>query len=141
MLVPLPKGVATEIRPEVAPVGTAVAIVVVVEEVTAACMTLNLTSLLAGTASKFVPVMVTAVPGVPVVGVKFVIVGAPLLAVTVKAVGLVAELVTLMTLIGPVVAPEGTVVLISVPVADVTVARIPLKMTMFSVAVVLKPVP
>ena len=137
----LPKAVVTEIRPDPVAVGTVVAMVVAVEELTAAWVILNLTSLPAGTVSKFVPVMVTAVPAVPMVGVKFVIVGAPVEAVTVKAVPLAAELVSVMTLIGPVVAPEGTAVRISVPVAEVTVARIPLKMTMFSLAVLLKPVP
>jgi hypothetical protein len=44
-----------------------------------------------GVVSKFVPVIVTAVPGVPMVGVKPVIVGTPLLAVTVNAVLLEVE--------------------------------------------------
>jgi hypothetical protein len=54
---------------------------------------------------KLVPVMVTAVPSVPLVGEKEAIWG-----VTMKLVELVAAPTVLVTLIGPVVAPAGTVV-------------------------------
>ena len=46
------------------------------------------------------------------VGVKLVIVGAPVEAVMVKTDALVAEPVGVVTAIGPVVAPEGTLVTI-----------------------------
>jgi len=62
--------------------------------------------------SKFVPEMVTAVPGVPIAGVKPLIVGAPLAAVTVKDVELVAGPLGVVIVIGPVVAPDGTAVTI-----------------------------
>ena len=43
--------------------------------------------------------------------------------------------------IGPVVEPAGTLVTISVLVAEVTLAAVPLNVTIFSLAVVLKPEP
>jgi hypothetical protein len=102
---------------------------------------LNLTSFLAEVVSKFVPVMVTAVPGVPMVGVNPVTVGAPVELVTMKAAALVAEPAGDVTAIGPVVAPEGTLVVIWVRVAEVTVAATPLNITVFWLAVVENPVP
>jgi hypothetical protein len=59
---------------------------------------------------KFVPVMVTEVTTVPLVGVKLVIVGGG--AVTVKLLALVAVPPGVVTLTVPVVAPEGTVAVI-----------------------------
>ena len=56
---------------------------------------------------KFVPLIVTLVPVDPLVGVKLVIVGA--LALTVKLAALVAVPADVVTLSGPVVAPDGTV--------------------------------
>src|SRR5262249_51414854 len=102
--------------------------------------TLSFALLLEGITSKFVPAMVTAVPTVPMTGVKPVIVGAAGLS-TVKVVLLVAEPVGVVTLIAPVVAPDGTVVKSFVTVAEVTVAATPLKVTVFWLGVVLKPVP
>ncbi|MFZ0747964.1 MAG: hypothetical protein WAM70_01295, partial [Pyrinomonadaceae bacterium] len=73
--------------------------------------------------SKFVPVIVTAVPAGPIVGVKPEIEGAPVvLAPTVKEVLLVADPFGEVTAIGPVVAPDGTVTRSWVAVADETVA-------------------
>src|SRR6185503_10485226 len=63
----------------------------------------------------FVPVIVTLVPTGPLVGVKFVIVGA---GITVKLAALVAVPPGVVTLSGPVVAPAGTVAWIAV--AEVT---------------------
>ena len=57
---------------------------------------------------KLVPLIVTVVFTGPPVGVKLVIVGG--LAVTVKVLALVAVPPGVVTLIGPVVAPAGTVV-------------------------------
>ena len=56
---------------------------------------------------KFVPLIVTLVPTGPLAGEKLVIVGA--LAVTVNAVALVAVPPGVVTAMGPVVAPAGTV--------------------------------
>ena len=80
--------------------------------------------------SKFVPEIETAVPTVPMLGVNPVIVGAPLAAVTVKDAVLVAEPFGAMTVIGPVAAPVGTVVMICVAVAEPTEALVPLKLTL-----------
>ncbi len=55
---------------------------------------------------KFVPLIVTLAPTVPLVGVTLVIVGA---GITVKLVALVAVPPGVVTLTGPVVAPVGTV--------------------------------
>lgn len=74
---------------------------------------------------KFVPVIVTVVPTLPDVGVNDVIVGmAP--TVTVKLVALVAVFPPTVTVIFPVVAPAGTVVVIEVAVLAVTTAVVPL---------------
>ena len=74
---------------------------------------------------KFVPVIVTVVPTLPDVGVNDVIVGmAP--AVTVKLVALVAVFPPTVTVIFPVDAPAGTVVVIEVAVLAVTTAVVPL---------------
>lgn len=113
---------------------------VLVLELTTAGRVLNVTLLFEGVVSKLVPVMVTAVPGVPMVGVNPVIVGA-LLEATVNGVLLTAEPLGVMTLIGPVVAPAGTVVTIALVVAEVTDAATPLNWTVFSARVALKPVP
>jgi len=98
---------------------------------TVAKLTLNFTVLLAETASNFVPAMVTAVPTFAIVGLKLLIVGAPLSDVTVKGALLVAVPVGVVTLIVPVVAPAGTVVTNWVVLANVTVAAVPLKLSIF----------
>jgi hypothetical protein len=79
---------------------------------------------LAGVGSKLVPVIVTAVPTVPIVGVKLVIVGTPVAppVVTVNATLLVTVPAPTVTLTGPVVAPLGTVTTRWVIEAAVTVA-------------------
>jgi len=101
---------------------------------------LNLDLLFAATGSKFVPVIVTLVPVTPIVGVKLVMVGKPA-APTTNGVLLVTFPEGVVTEMGPVVAPAGTLVLIFVVVAAVTVAATPLNVTVFWLAVVLKPVP
>jgi hypothetical protein len=85
--------------------------------------------------------MVTAVPMAPIAGLRLVMVGAPLVAVTTKLVLLVADPAGAVTLIGPVVAPAGTLVTMEVAVEDVTVAVTPLNLTVFWLGVALKPVP
>src|SRR5207247_8159883 len=77
---------------------------------------------------KFVPLICTVVPTGPLVGEKLLIVGG--LAVTVKLPVLVAVPPEVVTLIGPLVAPLGTVA--EIVVAEVTVkfvALVPLKRT------------
>ena len=74
--------------------------------------------------------IVTAVPVVPILGVKLVIVGA-LDVLTVNEALLAAEPEGEVTLMGPLVAPAGTHVVISVAVDEVTVAVTPLKVTVF----------
>ena len=66
---------------------------------------------------KLAPVMVTLLPTSPLVGEKLVMVGG--LAVTVKALPLVAVPLGVVTLRSPVVAPLGTVAVIEID--DVTV--------------------
>ena len=56
---------------------------------------------------KFVPPIVTLAPSAPLVGVKLAIVGG---LTTVKSVGPIAVPPAVVTLTGPVVAPDGTVV-------------------------------
>ena len=69
---------------------------------------LNLTDV---TPVRFVPVIVTDVPTAPLVGVKLVIVGG---AATVNVVALVTVPPSVVTAIGPVVAPAGTAATICV---------------------------
>jgi hypothetical protein len=121
------------ICPVVAPDGTVVTISVLVALVTVAVTPLNLTTSLAIAVSKPVPVMVTFVPTEPLEGEKLVIEG-----VTVKSDDDVAVRLPTVTLIRPVVAPDGTVATISVLVALVTVAEVPLNATELLAAVVLK---
>jgi hypothetical protein len=70
--------------PEAVAEGAVVAIVVDVAVLTVAWPAFNLSWSLAGVVLKFVPTMFTAAPAIPLVGLKFVMVGAPLLDVTVK---------------------------------------------------------
>src|SRR5437879_6453946 len=77
VLMAVPLGVVTVMWPDPVCVGTAVTIVLVFADVTAARRVLKNTRLLGELGSKFVPVMVTGVPATPMVGVKLVIVGAP----------------------------------------------------------------
>ena len=87
---------------------------------------------------KLVPVMTTDVPGGPLVGENPVMVGAGWV-VTLKPVVLVATpWPGTRTVIGPSVAPVGTVVVICVSDTTVKVARVPSKRTRFAPV---KPVP
>jgi len=131
LLIALPLLVVTKIRPEPVAGGAVALIDVIVEELTGRIDRLSRARILLGRGSKLVPEIVTAVPGVPMVGVKPVIVGAPLSVVTVKTEALVAEPLEMVTPIEPVVALEGTVVTICVAVDDVTVVATPLICTMF----------
>ena len=76
VLVAVPPWVVTLIGPVVVPEVTMAVRLVTEAEVTVAVTPLNLTSFLLASGSKLVPVIVTAVPGRPLLGVKLVIVGA-----------------------------------------------------------------
>ena len=102
-LVAVPPGVVTLSGPVVAPAGTVARIEVAEFTVKAALTPLNITDV---APLKFVPLMVTLVPGVPLEGVKLVIAGG---LTTVKLLVLVAVPPGVVTLSGPVVAPAGTV--------------------------------
>jgi hypothetical protein len=106
-------------------------LVVVVGFVMVATVLPNFTVLLAGVVLKFKPVIVTDAPTAPLLGLKLVIEGA-----TVKLVELVPVCPATVIEIGPVVAPDGTVVTILVEVLDVGVAAVPLNFTILLVAVV-----
>lgn len=105
-LVPVPAALVTLIRPVTAPVGTIA--VILVDELTVnwACAPPKVTPV---TPVKLVPVMVTEVPGAPEVGVNDATVGA---TVTTKSVELVPVPLLVVTVIRPVVAPDGTAVVI-----------------------------
>lgn len=85
-----------------------------------------------------VPVIVTDAPTGPLVGLKLLIVGG---VVTVKLLLLVAVLPLTVTAIAPDVAPDGTVTISFVVLAEVTVADVPLNLTALLVLVELKFVP
>jgi hypothetical protein len=116
-LVAVPFRLVTEMGPEIAPGGTVAVICVDEFTVKDAEVLLNLTPV---TLVKFVPEMLTDVPTAPLVGEKDVMVGAPA-TVTVKLVELVAVPLGLVTEIGPVKAPEGTMAVIWVDVSAVKV--------------------
>jgi hypothetical protein len=100
-LVAVPPGAVTLSRPVDAPAGTVARMAVADVTVNAAGVPLNMTAV---APVKFIPLIVMLSPTVPLVGVKPVIVGA-----TVKALALVAVPPGVVTLRGPVVAPDGTV--------------------------------
>jgi len=124
VLVPVPTALVTWITPVVAPVGTLV--VICVAELTTNDADLPLKNLTAVAPVKFVPVITTLVPTVPLVGVNDVMVGVA--AVTVKVVLNTVPLgFTTETL--PVTAPAGTVTVstASLTALKVLAARIPLE--------------
>jgi hypothetical protein len=135
-----PAGVVTCTCPDVEP-GVVVEILVDVAEEANCLVMLNFSWSFAAVVLKFVPEIVRLVPGAATVGVKLVIVGAPVDVVTVKlelVVNVPAGVVMLMV---PFVAPDGTVVTIWFAVAELIVADVPLKLTASLLMVVLKPVP
>ncbi len=141
VLTPVPLGVETVMCPDPAADGTVVVMVVALADDAIPLVILNRILSLACEGSKFVPVIVTVVPGVPIVGLKFEIVGALEFARTLKLVALVTLPAGAVTVIGPVVAPAGTEVTICVDVAEVMVAVVPLKLTVSWLAVGLNPEP
>lgn len=102
-LVAVPPGLITVTGPVFAPFGTVAVIVVGDIVVNIALEPLNLTAL---ASVKFVPVIVTIKPRVPLLGENSEIVGA---GMTVKLVAPVAVPPGVVTVIGPVVAALGTV--------------------------------
>src|SRR5262249_8684347 len=78
VLIAMPEGVATEMRPDAPPKGTLVTMLVGLTVPFAALVMLNLTLSFVAVVSKSVPLIVTEEPGAPIVGVNPVIVGAPL---------------------------------------------------------------
>ena len=109
VLVAVHAGVVTVILPVVAPEGTVAVTEVAVLVVNVAVIPLNLTAV---TPVRFVPVMVTLVPTLPLVGVNDVMVGRRDHGEVGRAVRRAATAV--VTWIGPVVAPVGTVAVICV---------------------------
>jgi hypothetical protein len=106
----VPVGVFKEICPEPAFFGTVMVKLVDSAELgTAAGVTFTISRSLAGVESKFAPVMVIAVPGAAICGVNESIRGAPEELVTVNGLALVTDAIGAVTVIGPVVAPLGTV--------------------------------
>ena len=115
--------VVTLIGPVVEPVGTVAVIVVAEFTVKLALAPLNSTAL---APVKLVPLIVTLVPTGPLAGVKLVTVGG---LMTVKLAALLAVPAEVVTLIGPLVAPAGTVAVIVVAEATVKLALAPLNST------------
>src|SRR5262249_25535899 len=105
-LVAVPPGVVILTLPVVAAAGTVAVIWVGESTVKPAAVPLNVTDV---APVKFAPVTVTTVATGPLVGVKLERVGA---AMTVKLLPLVAVPPEVVTVIGPLVAPEGTVAVI-----------------------------
>ncbi len=111
--------------PVVAPVGTVTTMLLGPQVVTLAVVPLNLTVLVPWVEPKFDPAIVTEAPTAPAVGVKLVILGA---ATTVKLFPLLATPDTVTTTF-PVVAPEGTVATMLLAPQVVTLAVVPLNLT------------
>jgi hypothetical protein len=122
-LLAVPAEVVTLIDPLEAPAGTVAVIVVAEFTVKLALVPLNRTAL---APVKFVPLMLTLVPTGPLPGVKLEIVGG---LMTVKLPVLLAVPPAVVTLIGPVAAPAGTVAVIAVAELTVKLALVPLNRT------------
>jgi hypothetical protein len=127
-LVAVPLGVVTVILPVVAPVGTFVSTRVpwALTVNDAAATPLNRTAV---APANPLPLIRTEVPTGPLFGENEEIVGAAAVVVTVKFVALIAVPLAVFTVIGPVVAPVGTLATICVAVFDVIVAITPLNFT------------
>ena len=112
-LVAVPPGVLTEIaiEPGFRPFFGTVAVICVPEASTVklAFLPLNITAV---ASVKFAPLIVTEVPPGPLIGVKSAIVGA---GITVKPPTLVAVPTGVVTAMGPLVAPTGTMAVIFLP--------------------------
>jgi len=127
-LVAVPPAVVTVTEPVRAPVGTVAVSEVLETTVNVALVPPKVTFVVP---VKFAPVIVTFVPTGPLVGVKDEIVGAGGgVTVTVKAFALVAVPPGVVTAIGPVVAPLGTVAWRAVSETTVNDAVVPPKVTL-----------
>jgi len=124
LLVAVPPGVLTPIGPVVAPAATLSLICVREFDDKIPGVPLQLPAF---APVKLVPVRVTLVPSAPLLGAKLVIAGAA--AETLKLALLVEVPPGVVTPIGPVVAPAGTVAVICVPEFTVKTALAPLKVT------------
>src|SRR5207302_1577717 len=122
-LLVVPPGVVTLIGPLEAPAGTVAWIAVAEVTVKLALVPLNRTAV---APVKFVPLIVTLVPAGPLPGVKLVIVGG---LTTVKLLALLAVPPGVVTLIGPLEAPAGTVAWIAVGELTAKLALVPLNRT------------
>jgi len=123
VLVAVPAGVVTPISPVVAPAGTVAWITVSEVTVKLALAPLNVTAV---APLKPVPLIGTLVPTGPLAGAKPVIAGG---GTTVNALLLVAVPAGVVTPIGPVVAPAGTVAWIALSEVTVKLALAPLNAT------------
>jgi len=101
--VAVPPGVVTDRRPDATAVGTAIVRLLGLADVTGTSVTLSFARSFAGVGSKLDPLTVTEPPLLATAGVKPLIVGA-----------VVPAPEPTVTPIGPVVAPTGTLVTISV---------------------------
>src|SRR5207302_1236223 len=118
-----PPGVVTLMGPLEAPAGTVAWIAVAELTVKPAFVAPNCTAV---APMKFVPLIVTLAPAGPLPGAKLVIVGG---LSTVKLPELLAEPPGVVTLIGPLEAPAGTVAVIVVAELTVKPALVPLNCT------------
>src|SRR6266850_812889 len=123
-LVPVTPFTITVMAPVVAPFGMEVVMEVAVLAVTVATVPLNASVLLAGIGSKSYPAIVTTVPTGPKTGLNVEIVGTGR-GTTEKFPVLMDVKPFATTVIGPVVAPSGTVVVSVVSVLAITAAGAP----------------
>jgi hypothetical protein len=138
-LVAVPEGELMVTCPEDVSVGTTICMLDAVTLVGRAAVVL-FTAILSfcGARSKFAPATVTTLPAAAICGVKESIRGAPEEAATVKESELVADPLGAVMEIAPVVAPVGTETTNVVLEAEMTVALVPLNVTVFWLAVGLK---
>lgn len=127
-LVTVPPAVVTEIGPVFAPFGTVASISVA--ETTVNCFALVPLNITALPPLKLLPVIVTDVPIGPLAGVKALITGG---GITVKVFVLVAVPPGVVTEIGPLVAPCGTIAIIRDPFTW-KLAVVPLTCTLVALA-------
>lgn len=124
-LLDTPPSAVTTTFPVVVPIGTVVLIAVFAQLITVAGLPLKLTEPTAGGVPKLVPLIVTDAPSLPEDGERLVMFGG---GVTVKLTPLLATLPAVITTF-PVVAPVGTVAVTLPLLQEVTVAAVPLKVT------------
>jgi hypothetical protein len=139
-LVPVPTEVVAEIRPEAVFAGTGKLRVVVLPTVAVATVLFIITVVAPAPVAKPVPVTETTSVAAPNAGVNEVMVGAPGM-VTTKSCELVTVLAPTASEILPVVAPEGTVVVIELELDAVATAAVPLNFTVLLPGVGLNPAP